>query len=159
MDGGHLPARGPIAGHAVPDKPERDRDGQTFYNTVFVIGPTGEILGRYRKINTLRVGSEAWSTPGREASTIVVPPIGSVGLLICADAYTPGIVKALKANGAKLLVSPANWAPGFHGPEGVWERATADTGLPLIVCNRTGKDTTLSFVGPRPPPLRTIRSR
>ena len=27
------------------------------------------------------------------------------------------------------------------------ERATADTGLPLIVCNRTGKDTTLSFVG------------
>ena len=74
---------------------------------------------------------------------------GSVGLLICADAYTPGIVKALKANGAKLLVSPANWAPGFHGPEGVWERATADTGLPLIVCNRTGKDTTLSFVGAR----------
>jgi 5-aminopentanamidase len=127
--------------------PERDRDGRTLYNAVFVVASNGEILGRHRKINTLRVGSEAWSTPGREATTIVVPPVGNVGLLICADAYTPGIVNALKTNGARLLVSPANWAPGFHGPEGVWERATADTGLPLIVCNRTGEDTTLSFVG------------
>jgi predicted amidohydrolase len=127
--------------------PERDREGPTLYNTVFVIARTGEILGRHRKINTLPTGSEAWSTPGREAGTIVIPPIGNVGILICADAYTPGIVNALKANGARLLVSSASWAPGFHGPEGVWERATADTGLPLIVCNRTGEDAVLSFVG------------
>jgi predicted amidohydrolase len=126
--------------------PERDRDGKTLYNTVFVIAPSGEVLGRHRKINTLRVGSEAWSTPGREANTIVVPPIGAVGLLICADAYTPGIVNALKSNGARLLLSPANWAPGFHGPDGICERVTGDTGLPLIVCNRTGEDATLSFV-------------
>jgi predicted amidohydrolase len=127
--------------------PERDRDGRTLYNTVFVIGRNGEILGRHRKINTLRVGSEAWSTPGREASTIVVPPIGSVGLLICADAYTPGIVKALKADGAKLLVSPANWAPGFHGPEGVWERATRGHRAAAHRLQPPEKDTTLSFVG------------
>ena len=126
--------------------PERDRNGRTLYNAVFVIAPSGEILGRHRKINTLRVGSEAWSTPGPEATIIAVPPIGPVGLLICADAYTPGIENALKVKGARLMVSPANWAPGFHGPEGVWERATADSGLPLIVCNRTGEDTTLSFV-------------
>jgi 5-aminopentanamidase len=124
-----------------------ERDGTTLYNTVFVIARSGEILGRHRKINTLRTGSEAWSMPGREATTIAVPPIGNVGILICADAYTPGIVNALKTNGARLLVSSASWAPGFHGPEGVWERATADTGLPLIVCNRTGEDAVLSFVG------------
>ena len=72
-------------------------------------------------------------------------PFGHVGLLICADAYTPGIAMSLKAQGAKALVSSAAWAPGLHGPNGEWERCTKDTGLPLFVCNRTGQDRTLDF--------------
>jgi predicted amidohydrolase len=125
--------------------PERDGASGLLYNALFAIAPSGDILGRHRKINTLRIGSEAWSTPGREANVIDIPPVGGVGLLICADAYTPGIPRHLKANGARLLVSSAAWAPGLHGPEGIWERVTADTGLSLIVCNRTGEDTILDF--------------
>jgi len=68
-----------------------------------------------------------------------------VGVLICADAYSPGIARSLKAQGAQLLVSSAAWAPGFHGPNGEWEQCTRDTGLALLVCNRTGPDRTLSF--------------
>lgn len=44
-----------------------------------------------------------------------------------------------------MLVSAAAWAPGFHGPDGEWERCTSDTGLPLFVCNRTGLDRPLDF--------------
>lgn len=66
-------------------------------------------------------------------------------MLICADAYSPGIARSLKAQGAQLLVSSAAWAPGFHGPNGEWEQCTRDTGLALWVCNRTGPDRTLSF--------------
>ena len=87
----------------------------------------------------------AWSTPGTEATTVHVAPFGHVGLMICADAYTPGIAMSLKAQGAKALVSSAAWAPGLHGPNGEWERCTKDTGLPLFVCNRTGQDRTLDF--------------
>jgi 5-aminopentanamidase len=68
-----------------------------------------------------------------------------VGILICADAYSPGIAQSLQAQGAQLLVSSAAWAPGLHGPDGEWERCTRDTGLPLFVCNRTGPDRTLDF--------------
>jgi 5-aminopentanamidase len=125
--------------------PERDPGTGLLHNALFAIAPSGDILGRHRKINTLKIGSEAWSTPGREATTMVVPPLGRVGFLICADAYTPGIVTALKDAGAQLLLSSAAWAPGLHGPEGVWERATELTGLPLIVGNRTGEDTIMSF--------------
>ena len=39
-----------------------------------------------------------------------------------------------------LLLSAAAWAPGHHGPNGEWERASAATGRPVLVCNRTGKD-------------------
>lgn len=125
--------------------PEQDSRAQQFHNTLFAIGPDGRIAGRHRKINALRVGSEAWSTPGTEATAFRLAPFGPIGLLICADAYTPGIAKSLKAQGATVLVSSAAWAPGLHGPNGEWERCTVDTGLPLFVCNRTGQDRTLDF--------------
>jgi omega-amidase len=126
--------------------PERDVRTGALHNSVFVIGPEGSILGSHRKINTLRVGSEAWSTPGDEVAAIEVEPVGRVGVLVCADAHSPWIAKSLEAQGARLLVSPAAWAPGLHGPNGEWEQCTLDTGLPLLVCNRTGPDETMSFI-------------
>jgi 5-aminopentanamidase len=125
--------------------PEQDRKSRKFYNSLFAIAANGTIVGTHRKINTLRVGSEAWSTPGTQAVAIPVPPFTRIGMLICADAYTSEIAKNLLNQGAQLLVSAAAWAPGHHGPNGEWERCTHDTGLPLIVCNRTGPDKTLDF--------------
>lgn len=125
--------------------PERDCQTAKLHNSVFVIGADGAILGKHRKINTLRVGAEAWSSPGGPAAPILIPPVGQVGVLICADAYPPGIAKSLQAQGAQLLVSSAASAPGLHGPNGEWERCTRDTGLSLLVCNRTGPDLTLNF--------------
>jgi predicted amidohydrolase len=125
--------------------PERDPQSDLLYNTMFVVGPEGRLAGSHRKINALRTGSEAWSTAGTEANAFRLTPFGKVGLLICADAYSPGIANSLRAQGAKMLVSSAAWAPGLHGPNGEWERCTKDTGLPLLVCNRTGPDRTLDF--------------
>ncbi len=125
--------------------PERDRQSNKLHNTVFVIAPDGAILGKHRKINALKVGSESWSSPGEQTTPISVPPFNSVGLLICADAYSVGICRSLHTEGAQLLVSAAAWPPGLHGPDGEWERCTEETGLPLLVCNRTGPDRTLDF--------------
>ena len=125
--------------------PEQDRKSRKFYNSLFVIAPNGALIGAHRKINTLRVGSEAWSTPGTQAITVPVPPFTRVGMLICADAHTSEIAQNLRNQEAQLLISSAAWAPGLHGPNGEWERCTKDTGIPLIVCNRTGPDRTLDF--------------
>jgi 5-aminopentanamidase len=125
--------------------PEQVPQAHALYNTVFVITSDGAIAGRHRKINTLKTGSESWSTPGTQATPVPVPPFCQVGLLICADAYSPGIARSLADRGARMLVSSAAWAPGVHGPNGEWERCTRDTGLPLLVCNRTGPDRTLDF--------------
>lgn len=125
--------------------PERDGQSNKLYNTVFVIAPTGTIIGKHRKINALRVGSESWSTPGEEVAPFTVLPFKSVGILICADAYSLGICTNLQSQGAQLLVSAAAWAPGLHGPNGEWERCTQETRVPLLVCNRTGVDRTLDF--------------
>jgi 5-aminopentanamidase len=125
---------------------ERDREKNTLHNSVFTIAANGELLRQHRKINTLRIGSEAWSTPGVDSTVVELHPYGKVGILICADACSPGIAAQLKTDGARLLVSSAAWAPGLHGPNGEWERITELTGLPLFVCNRTGDDKIMSFV-------------
>jgi predicted amidohydrolase len=125
---------------------ERDETTNALHNSVFTIAQTGELLGRHRKINTLRIGSEAWSTPGVAATVVALPPYGKVGILICADAYSPTIAGRLQAQGADVLVSSAAWAPGLHGPDGEWERVTEQTGLPLFVCNRTGQGDLMSFM-------------
>jgi omega-amidase len=124
---------------------ERDQERNSLHNSVFTISASGVLLRQHRKINTLRIGSEAWSTPGVDTTVVELHPIGKVGILVCADAYSPQIAEQLKAKGARLLVSLAAWAPGLHGPNGEWERITELTGLPLFVCNRTGDDQIMSF--------------
>ena len=116
--------------------PERDPVSDRIYNTVFVIDPRGEIIGKHRKIKTLQ-GSEGWSTPGREIEPIECDGV-KVGVLVCADAYTNDVAQALKDQEARLLVSPSSWGPGGCGPDGEWEQRTVDTGLPIMVCNRSG---------------------
>jgi 5-aminopentanamidase len=120
-----------------------EREGGRCYNSVFVIGPTGDILGKHRKINVVS-DSLAWSSPGDSVAPIECDGI-KVGALICSDVYTSNIARALRFEGAQMLVSPASWGPGIHGPNGEWEQRTHETGLPLIVCNRTGAEKTLDF--------------
>lgn len=120
-----------------------ERDGSRLYNTVFVIDSTGEIIGKHRKINVAS-DSLSWSSPGDSAVPITCDGI-KVGVLVCADVYTSNIARAMKFEGARMFVSPASWGPGIHGPNGEWEQRTYETGLPLIVCNRTGAEKTLDF--------------
>jgi hypothetical protein len=97
--------------------PERDARTAMLHNSVFVIAPDGSILGTHRKINTLPVGSEAWSTPGDEVAPIAVPPVGRVGVLVGADAYSPWIAKRLEAPGRAAADLLRRLGAGSVGPE------------------------------------------
>jgi omega-amidase len=116
--------------------PERDVASGRLYNSLFVIGRDGLILGRQQKLRPTP-GSEAWSSEGEPGRPVVVDGI-RVGLLICADVYRSAPARRLRDAGADLLVSSAAWWPGEWGPNGEWEARTLETDLPLIVCNRTG---------------------
>jgi len=116
--------------------PDRDPDTNMMYNTVFIINPHGEIIGKHSKVKALR-GPEGWSTPGKVISPIDCGGI-NVGILVCADAYKNEVAQVLKDKGAQILVSPAAWGPGNCAPDGEWEQRSSDTGIPIIVCNRSG---------------------
>ena len=116
--------------------PERDIASEKMYNSVFVIDDQGRIIGKHRKIKALK-GAEAWSTPGWEVSPIECDRV-KTGILICADGYKNEVAQELKDKGAQLLISPVSWGPGTCGPDGEWEQRSLDTGLPVMVCNRSG---------------------
>jgi len=126
-----------LFGHAESGKLGR------LYNIAVMVGADGEIIARHRKINT---HAEWWAEPGNRANAVDWNGL-AVGILICADAYTGEIAEELRAQGTQLLVSPAAWGPGLYGPEGEWEQRSRETGLPLIVCNRTGAEKRLNFTG------------
>ena len=121
-----------------PEKAADSAGVSRLYNSVFVLRPEGGEPVSYRKIKVTG-GHESWSSPGEEA--VIVDCAGvRVGLLICADAWFPEVTEELKRRGAQVMVAPSAWPPGFCGPEDTWERRSEETGLPLLVCNRTGKE-------------------
>ena len=126
-----------LFGHA-----ERGANGRS-HNTAFMLNGAGELIGRHRKINT---HAERWADPGVEIAPVSWKGL-SLGILICSDAYSREVADTHKSKGAHLLLSPSAWGPGLNGPAGEWEQRTMDTGLPLIVCNRTGLERSLNFGG------------
>jgi 5-aminopentanamidase len=119
-------------------QPERDGATGRLFNSLFVIGRDGRLLGRQRKLRPTPI-SEGWASRGELGRPVLVDGLG-IGLLVCADAYAAEPALRLRAAGARLLVSSAAWWPGEWGPNGEWEARTLETGLPLIVCNRSGRD-------------------
>ena len=120
--------------------PEAAPENGALFNSMVLFSPDGAVVGQHRKINALRVGSESWSTPGDRPTVLTVDGIGRIGFFVCADMYATRLVDETAAHGVDLLLSAAAWAPGLHGPDGEWERASATTGRPVVVCNRTGRD-------------------
>ena len=120
--------------------PEAAPENGALFNSMVLFAPNGSAVGRHRKVNALRMGSESWSTPGDRPTVLTVDGIGRIGFFVCADMYATRLVDETAAHGVDLLLSAAAWAPGLHGPDGEWERASATTGRPVLVCNRTGRD-------------------
>lgn len=116
---------------------ERDAATGAAYNGVLALAPGGGIVGRSRK-RVVHGSAEAWSVAAAEQTPIACDGV-NVGMMVCADAWYPENSAALRAAGADVLALAAAWPPGPNGPDGSWERASAATGLPLWVCNQTGR--------------------
>lgn len=88
-----------------------EADGQARYNTAVVLGPDGQLVGKYRK---QKLGHElVRNTPGNE-SRVWATPYGSAGVMICADRTEPEIVERFCARGADFLICPSG---GMFGPK------------------------------------------
>lgn len=95
-----------------------ERSGNQIFNAAVFIQPDGEVVLHHRKLNELEIGHDLYSQGDRLG--VVPTPLGTVGVMICADAFARGQVvsRTLGLMGAQLLLSPCAWAvPADHDQE------------------------------------------
>lgn len=87
----------------------RSRGGGVF-NTSFLFGPDGRIVGRQRKVHLIDLeGPEGLDIAPAPAESLAVfdTAAGRVGIAICLDAFKPDVLQRLAAQGAQILVQPS----------------------------------------------------
>lgn len=87
-----------------------ERDGDRVYNTVILLGPDGQIVGRYRKTHMAHIESR-WYARGA-ALSVFDTPFGKVGIMICYDRQFPEVARLLALQGAEVILNPS-W--GVYG--------------------------------------------
>jgi N-carbamoylputrescine amidase len=124
-----------------------------YYNSAAVLGPNGELLGKYRKnhlplLSRLdpkeRTGNEKfYFRPGNLGFPVFSTPFGvTIGILICYDRHFPEAARILALKGADILFVPTATPSGFT--RYVWEielKAHATDNI-YYICgvNKVGRD-------------------
>jgi predicted amidohydrolase len=87
-----------------------ERSGNQWFNSAVLISPEGEVLLHHRKLNELSMAHHLYALGDRLA--VAHTALGTIGLMICADAFAPGQVvsRALGMMGAQVILSPCAWA-------------------------------------------------
>ncbi len=82
-------------------------DSTGLFNTSYYIDHTGEILGRYRKVN-LWLPERSYITSGSTVS-VFKTRFGRVGLIICWDLMFPEIFRAMLLEKVEIVICPSYW--------------------------------------------------
>ncbi|HEY5913947.1 MAG TPA: carbon-nitrogen hydrolase family protein [Verrucomicrobiae bacterium] len=92
-----------------------ERQGDRVYNAAVLLGPDGQLLLLHRKVNELEIGHDCYALGDR--LQVAATALGTVGVMICADAFARGqvIARSLALMGADIILSPCAWAvPADH---------------------------------------------
>ncbi len=87
-----------------------ERAGARVFNAAVLVDPQGDVLLHHRKVNELDIARDLYDRGDRLG--VVATPLGTLGLMICADAFADGLVvsRTLGLMGAEVILSPCAWA-------------------------------------------------
>ena len=86
------------------------QDGGSYYNASYLLSPTGEVLGSYRKIHLFAFNSQENQllTPGTEVS-VIQTPLAAFGLATCFDLRFPELFRKMVGQGAEVFLVCSAW--------------------------------------------------
>ena len=121
----------------------------TLYNSAVLIGPSGEIIGTYRKAHI--PGEEKhYFIPG-SSTEVFATELGNIGMLICADNSFPESARALCLQGAEIICVPYARPIGIGSDAELYFRIAScrayENNTFFIACNKVGKEGNLIFEG------------
>jgi predicted amidohydrolase len=130
-----------------------ERDGRHAYDCSPVIDADGRLLGRTRMIHITDYAcfhEQGYYEPGDTGAPVYRTKAGAIGVAICYDRHYPEYMRALKLNGAELVIVPQAGAVD-EWPDGLYEAemrvAAFQNGYFVALCNRVGAEACLTFAG------------
>jgi len=93
-----------------------ERYGGTLYCTVLFFAPSGELLGKHRKLMPTALERVIWGQGDGSTLTVLETPLGKLGAVICWENYMPLLRAAMYAKGIELYCAPTvddrdSWLP------------------------------------------------
>ena len=82
-----------------------ERDQHLVYNVAVLIGPTGEVVGKYRKVTLPRGEIDGGIVPGDEYP-VFETRFGKLGMMVCYDGFFPEVARQLTNAGAEIIAWP-----------------------------------------------------
>lgn len=82
-----------------------ERDRHLIYNVAVLIGPDGNVAGKYRKVTLPRGEIEGGVTPGDDYP-VFDTRFGKVGMMVCYDGFFPEVARELTHRGAEVIAWP-----------------------------------------------------
>ncbi len=82
-----------------------ERDGHLLYNVAVLIGPEGQVVGKYRKVCLPRGEHDQGVQPGNDYP-VFQTRFGKVGMMVCYDGFFPEPARELAKNGAEVIAFP-----------------------------------------------------
>jgi predicted amidohydrolase len=114
--------------------PEVDPLTHRFYNTAVLIGPTGAVVGKYRKRSHLLESS--WASIGEGLIPTFNTPYGRIAIVICADLFYPELARLASLSGADILLAPTN----VGVDENLLKVRTFENSFSIVMANRHGTE-------------------
>ncbi len=126
-----------------------ERAGDKLYNTCALLGPSGDILGHYRKIHLFGIGSdERKILSAGDSISVVNTEFGRVGLSICYDLRFPELFRCMSAQGAEIVLNCSAWPYPRVENWLILNRARAiDNQCYFLSCGCVGTSQGKSFIG------------
>jgi deaminated glutathione amidase len=128
--------------HLVWGTYSRGDERGVVYNSAMLAGPSGEVLGIYRKTHpfcTELRSRGGWVTPGDDVC-VVSTELGRIGLMVCFDGDFPELARIMALQGAEVLSRPS----ALLRSADIWEltnRARAyDNHVYVVGANAVGID-------------------
>jgi len=123
----------------------------TLFNSSTLIGPSGEILGIYRKAHI--PGEEKHFFYAGNGVEVFHSELGNIGLMICADSSFPEFARVLSLKGAEILCisfcRPKKVLIGGD-PQFAYTLVSCrgfENNIFVVACDRVGKEGDNEFLG------------
>jgi predicted amidohydrolase len=126
-----------------------EKDGNTYFNSSYLLSPDGDILASYRKIHLFGHNSRETQilTPG-EKVIVADTPLGKVGMATCYDLRFPELFRRMAEQGAVLFLICSAWPYPRLEHWIIFNRARAlENQCFLVSANSVGPNLGATFVG------------